>query len=103
MMQNITRSETKKPNSSLLSANGFSEKTNPRSEEKKELPIFLTMEDVAKILPWGENTIQALFNEKDFPACNFGKAKVVEINAFLKYFAVRRDKENAKWKGGTRK
>ena len=38
---------------------------------------FYTISDLAKMLGWGEPTVQKLFNDPKFPAADFGKQKVV--------------------------
>lgn len=36
---------------------------------------------------WGRNTVNKLFDEPDFPCCDFGKEKKAEIHAVLQYFS----------------
>jgi len=57
---------------------------------------FLTPTEIknSKILDWDLDKIRQLFNQPDFPACDYGKEKVVELNAFINYFSVRRDRKN---------
>lgn len=55
-------------------------------------PKFYSICEVAKILGWSEPTVQDLFNRRDFPSCNFGKRKVVEMTALKNYFSVPRRK-----------
>lgn len=55
-------------------------------------PKFYTIDETAKLLGWSKTTVQELFNCKDFPCCDFGKRKVVEISALKKYFSVPRRK-----------
>lgn len=69
-----------------------------KTNDNNDFPVFITIKDAEKILPWGKNKVRDLFNEKDFPACNYGKEKIVRLDKFNDYFAVRRDKENATWK-----
>ena len=53
---------------------------------------FYTISDLAKMLGWGEPTVQKLFNDPKFPAADFGKQKVVE--------ATRHSKESDRhWNG----
>ena len=51
---------------------------------------FLKIKDVSDLTGWSIPTVQKLFNKKDFPACDYGKEKIVEIGAFINYFSVRR-------------
>lgn len=52
---------------------------------------FLTIKDVVKATGWNVATVQQLFNRPDFPSCDFGKEKVIEIHAAaLQYFSVPR-------------
>ncbi len=56
---------------------------------------FLTVDEIVekKILPWSRKTVQELFNRPDFPSCDYGKEKVVEIYAFKEYFNTPRRKK----------
>lgn len=54
---------------------------------------FLTIKDVADATGWSLGTVRQLFNRPDFPSCDFGKEKIVEIHAALNYFSVPRRKE----------
>ncbi len=56
---------------------------------------FLTVDEIVekKILPWSRKTVQELFNRPDFPSCDYGKEKVVEIGAFRDYFNTPRRKK----------
>lgn len=53
---------------------------------------FLTIKDIVKATGWSVITVQQLFNRPDFPSCDFGREKVVEIHAALQYFSVPRRK-----------
>lgn len=55
-------------------------------------PKFYTIDETAKILGWSAPTVQDLFNRGDFPSCDFGKKKVVEMTALKNYFSVPRRK-----------
>lgn len=63
-----------------------------RTEERLNEPKFYTIKDVAKMLRCSEPTAQEIFNRADFPSCDFGKQKVIEHSAFVKYFSVPRRK-----------
>lgn len=51
---------------------------------------FLTIRQVSEATGWSIPTTQKVFNKKDFPACDYGKEKIVEIGALINYFSVRR-------------
>ncbi len=58
--------------------------------EVKNNTAFLTfvgVEDLMEMTGWGRNTINKLFDEPDFPCCDFGKEKKAEIHAVLQYFS----------------
>lgn len=55
-------------------------------------PKFYTIGETAKLLGWSEPTTQDLFNRKDFPCCDYGKKKVVEMTALKNYFSTPRRK-----------
>lgn len=54
---------------------------------------FLTIKDVADATGWSLGTVRQLFNRPDFPSCDFGKEKIVEVHAALNYFSVPRRRE----------
>lgn len=62
-------------------------------EENVVMLKFLTINDFAEISGWSLPVVKALFNREDFPACDYGRKKVVEISAAKKYFSVPRRKE----------
>lgn len=47
---------------------------------------FLTVEDVMKLTGYSKPTVLTIFNRPDFPACNYGKNKIVFLPAFYDYF-----------------
>lgn len=59
--------------------------------------VFLTIKDVIKITGYSKKTVELLFNDPDFPSCDFGKKKIVEKNAFLQYFSKRHQKDRSKY------
>ena len=60
---------------------------------------FYTQKDVEQMTGMSMQTIQKLFNDPEFPACNYGKSFVVEANALMGFFARRRDKHESRyWK-----
>ncbi len=56
-------------------------------------PKFYTIDETANLLGWSAPTVQDLFNRGDFPSCDFGKKKVVEVTALKNYFSVPRRKD----------
>ena len=54
---------------------------------------FFTIGDLVTLLGWSEATVQKLFNDPKFPSVDFGKQKVVEKHALIRYFSVRREKK----------
>lgn len=62
-------------------------------EEMSKALKFLTIKDVVAATGWSFPTVRDLFNRPDFPSCDFGKEKVVEIHAALKYFSVPRRRD----------
>lgn len=47
---------------------------------------FFTIQDMKSILNAEQRQVEKLFRCKGFPVCTFGKEKVVEANAFLKFW-----------------
>lgn len=60
------------------------------ANEKTIALQFITISDLASMTGWSKNTVQKLFNRKDFPACDYGKEKKAEITAVKDFFKVRR-------------
>ncbi len=54
---------------------------------------FLSITDVMKMTGWSRPTVEKMFNRPDFPSCDFGKEKIVELTALRDYFSVPRRKE----------
>lgn len=59
-------------------------------ENKVQKLMFLTIKETEKLTGWSNKTVQNLFNRPDFPSCDFGKEKIVEVNAMRNYFSVPR-------------
>lgn len=57
------------------------------------LPVFYTIEDVVLLTGWSLATVQKLFNDPHFPATDYGKNKLVEAHALVKFFSERREKK----------
>lgn len=60
----------------------------------KEKIMFLNIDDVVELTHWSKKKVQELFNRDDFPSCDFGKEKIAEANAVIKYFSVPRRKKD---------
>lgn len=65
------------------------------SSGKRINACFLTVNDVAALTGLGRTTAYALFNRTDFPTTYMARKKVVEIHAFVDYFA-KPHKQNQK-------
>lgn len=61
-------------------------------EDKSKMLNFITIQEFAKIRNCSIKTAQDIFNDKTFPSENFGKQKVVEIQALKKWYEQKRDK-----------
>lgn len=59
--------------------------------------LFYSIDEVKKLLGWSEMTVQKLFNDPNFPSTDFGKRKVVEAHALIKYFSIRHEKKREKY------
>lgn len=53
---------------------------------------FVTIREFAKMTGWSLTIVQRLYNRPDFPCCDYGKEKIAEIHALIKYFSVPRRK-----------
>jgi len=60
--------------------------TKEEVENRFKYKVFLTIKEVVALTGWSIRTVQDLFNIPDFPSCDYGKEKIVEKNAFLKFF-----------------
>lgn len=58
---------------------------------------FYSIADVQELTGWSEKTIQKLFNDPSFPTTDFGRTKLVEAHALIKYFETRRTKETSRY------
>ena len=64
---------------------------------------FYKVDDIMKLTGWSENIVLKIFNDPQFPAADFGRAKVVEAHALIEYFSKRRSKRIEKyWTRGDR-
>lgn len=64
-------------------------------EGKSKLTLFLTIKDVQELTGFSRHTVDKLFNDPEFPACNYGKSRIVEVHAFIEYFSTSRRKEDS--------
>ena len=48
---------------------------------------FITQKDLAELTGWGMPTVKEVFDDPEFPCCDFGKAKVAEIHAVIEFFS----------------
>lgn len=62
---------------------------------------FYTVSQVMKLTGWSEAVVLKLFNDPKFPSADYGRAKIVEHNAFISFFSVKRCKaDDDYWKRG---
>lgn len=61
-------------------------------KETSQLIRFVTMTEFCNLSGWCMSTVKALYNRPDFPSSDYGKEKVAEVHAILKYFSVPRRK-----------
>ena len=69
-------------------------------EQSKLGPIYVssevivyTIDDLVEMTGWSQTTVQKLFNDPKFPSIDYGKRKVVENHALMKYLSVKHEKE----------
>ena len=53
---------------------------------------FYSVKDVEEMTGWSKNIVLKIFNHPEFPAADFGKAKMVEAHALIDFFSARRSK-----------
>ena len=67
---------------------------NTEAGTRRETEVrFYSIYDLIDLLGWSEPTVQKLFNDPKFPAVDYGKQKVVEKHALIRYFSERREKK----------
>jgi AraC-like DNA-binding protein len=54
--------------------------------------ILYSIEDIIRMSGWSETTVQRLFNDPRFPAIDYGKRKLVENHALMRFLSVRHEK-----------
>ncbi len=63
-------------------------------EDKSKMLNFLTIAEFAKIRNCSIKTAQEIYNAESFPSENYGKQKVVELQALKNWYMTKRDKNN---------
>lgn len=58
------------------------------TEDIERLPMFLTVEDVAKVMGIGKPNAYELFKRQDFPSIRVGRRLVVAREAFLRWAGI---------------
>lgn len=61
-------------------------------KECSKVLCFVNAEDLAKMTGLSRKTVLNLFNDPEFPSCDYGKTKIAEIHAVINYFSVPRRK-----------
>lgn len=64
-------------------------------EDKSRLLNFVTIEQLAKARNCSIKTAQDIFNDKALPVEEYGKQKVVEINALINWYQQRRSRKDS--------
>lgn len=54
--------------------------------------IMYSINDIKEMTGWSHNTVEKLFNDPRFPSVDYGKRKLVENHALMRFFSVRREK-----------
>lgn len=60
-------------------------------EEVKKKIVLLNVASIKEITGWGDNTIDKVMAQPDFPALKIGKENQVEVDAFKQYLMSRRE------------
>ena len=86
-------------NENVINLDEAIEKTSKLLENLKllneiDLPIvFVTVEDLVKATNLSRKTVLNIYNDPEFPCCDYGKTKIAELSAVIEYFSVPRRKE----------
>ena len=59
--------------------------------------ILYSVKDIVEMSGWSETTVQKLFNDPSFPSIDYGKIKLVENHALMRYFSVRRERKRERY------
>ena len=59
--------------------------------------VFLDAKELSKKLGWSMRKVFKLFNDPEFPSSDYGKKKVVEMDALKKYFSVKRERKDSEY------
>ncbi len=63
-------------------------------EDKSRLLNFVTIQQLAEARNCSIKTAQDIFNDKSLPVEEYGKQKVVELNALINWYQQRRSRKN---------
>ena len=55
--------------------------------------VLYSESDLVRMTGWSEKAIQRLFNDPQFPVVQHGRRRLVERNALISYFSVKRSKD----------
>ena len=64
-------------------------------EDKSKMLNFITIQEFAKIRNCSIKTAQDIFNDSSFPSENYGKQKVVELEALRQWYMKKRNKNES--------
>ena len=64
-------------------------------EDKSKMLNFITIQEFAKIRNCSIKTAQDIFNDSSFPSENYGKQKVIELEALRQWYMKKRDKHDS--------
>lgn len=64
-------------------------------EDKSKMLNFITIQEFAKIRNCSIKTAQDIFNDSSFPSENYGKQKVIELEALRQWYMQKRDKHDS--------
>jgi len=54
--------------------------------------ILYSIPDIVKMSGWSQRTVQKLFNDPSFPSIDYGKRKLVENHALIRFLSVKRER-----------
>lgn len=64
-------------------------------EDKSKMLNFITIKEFATIRKCSLKIAQTLFNEQSFPSEDYGKTKVAEVSAVIKWYQQKRSKHDS--------
>lgn len=71
------------------------EKLKLLETDKSKMITFITIKEFSAIRKCSLKVAQDIFNERTFPSENYGKQKVVELNALINWYQQKRDKNES--------